>query len=61
LAREKLNEFIIGCAINWWGGHPDLDRIAVNTHALCGGSFRLEVNGKDRSVFGVLHNQRVHP
>ena len=38
-----------------------LIRVAVNAHTLCGGGFRLDMNGEDRSGFGVLHDQRVHP
>ncbi len=58
---EKPDQCIIGRAIDGWSSHSDFDRIVVNAHALRGGRSRLDMNGQDRSILGVLHDRQIHP
>jgi len=60
LAGQESDQLVVGGAIDRRGGYSDFNRVAMKTYTFCGGGFRLNVNGEDRSGFGVLHNCRLH-
>jgi len=52
---KKTHQFFIGCAVDRWCRHSNLERITVNTNTDCLGSFRLDMDSQDCPVLGLLN------
>ena len=61
MASQEVDELVIGRAIDRWSRHTDFQRVTVDAYTLCDTRIRLDIDGKDGSVFGVLHYRKIHP
>ena len=61
LTSQEPDEFAVGRAVRWWSRHADFQRVTVNAHTFCDGCVRLDMDREKCSVFGILHNRKIHP
>jgi len=61
LASQETDEFVVGRAVDRWRRQADFQRVLVNAHTLCDARVRLNVDGQEGSIPGILHERKIHP
>jgi hypothetical protein len=57
---EKFHECLVCSAVDWWGGEPDLQRIAVQPADLCAARAWLDMYRKPNSAIDRRDPKRAH-